>query len=161
MTHRIKAVKPKENYILSVTFQNGVVKEYDMKNILEIFPQYEALTQDDTLYNKVQVDTGGHGISWNDELDLEAEELWEEGNIVSEVQETGFLDTLAVKLIEARNRAGMTQKQLAEITGIYQADISRIERGLANPSVRTLQRLAQGLGMEISVEFIINERKSV
>lgn len=40
-------------------------------------------------------------------------------------------------LIDARSRSGITQKELAERTGINQADISRIERGNANPSLRT------------------------
>lgn len=60
---------------------------------------------------------------------------------------------LAYSLTMARNAAGLTQKQLAEVTGIYQADISRIERGLANPSLSTLQRLAEGLGTELKIEF--------
>jgi transcriptional regulator with XRE-family HTH domain len=57
-------------------------------------------------------------------------------------------------MLEARNERDMTQKQLAEITGIPQADISRLENGNANPSLRTLQRLAEGLGMKLKVEFV-------
>ena len=57
-------------------------------------------------------------------------------------------------MLEARNERDMTQKQLAEITGIPQADISRLENGSANPSLRTLQRLAEGLGMKLKVEFV-------
>ena len=50
-------------------------------------------------------------------------------------------------MIDARRASGMTQKQLADKTGIAQADISKLERGNANPSLRTLQRLAAGMGM--------------
>ena len=57
-------------------------------------------------------------------------------------------------MIDARQASGMTQKQLAEKTGIAQADISRMERGNANPSLRTLQRLAAGMGMQIRIEFV-------
>lgn len=57
-------------------------------------------------------------------------------------------------LIEERARKQLTQKQLAELTGITQADISRLENGTANPSIRTLQRLAAGLGMMVKVEFV-------
>ena len=45
-------------------------------------------------------------------------------------------------MIDARKSSGMTQKQLSEKTGIAQADISILESGSANPSLRTLQRLA-------------------
>ncbi len=69
-------------------------------------------------------------------------------------------DTLAPEfaiiqaMIDARQASGMTQKQLADKTGIAQADISKLERGNANPSLRTLQRLAAGMGMQIKIEFV-------
>lgn len=57
-------------------------------------------------------------------------------------------------IIEGREERDLTQKQLAEATGIAQADISRLENGTANPSLRTLKRLAAGLGMTLKVEFV-------
>ena len=57
-------------------------------------------------------------------------------------------------LIDARKASGLTQKQLAEITGIAQADISKLENGNANPSLRTLQRLASGMGTSLKIEFV-------
>ena len=56
-------------------------------------------------------------------------------------------------MIDARKSSGMTQKQLSEKTGIGPADISKLESGSANPSLRTLQRLAAGMGMRIKIEF--------
>ena len=56
-------------------------------------------------------------------------------------------------MIDARKSSGLTQKQLAEKTGIAQADISKLESGNANPSLRTLQRLAAGMGMRIKIGF--------
>ena len=56
-------------------------------------------------------------------------------------------------MIDARKSAGLTQKQLSEKTGITQADISKLESGNANPSLRTLQRLASGMGMKVKIEF--------
>lgn len=57
-------------------------------------------------------------------------------------------------MIDGREERALTQKQLAEVTGIAQADISRLENGTANPSLRTLKRLADGLGMTLKVEFV-------
>lgn len=57
-------------------------------------------------------------------------------------------------MIDARRTSGLTQKQLSERTGIAQADISKLESGNANPSLKTLQRLAAGMGMRVKVEFL-------
>ena len=56
-------------------------------------------------------------------------------------------------MIDARQYSGLTQTQLSERTGIAQADISKLENGSANPSLRTLQRLAKSMGMKLKVEF--------
>lgn len=56
--------------------------------------------------------------------------------------------------IDARHNSGITQNELARRTGIAQSDISKLENGNANPSIRTLQRLAAGLGMSLHVEFL-------
>ena len=57
-------------------------------------------------------------------------------------------------LIDARHSAGLTQKELSERTGIAQGDISKLESGNANPSLRTLQRLASGMGMTLRLQFL-------
>ena len=56
-------------------------------------------------------------------------------------------------IIDARTTSGLTQKELSERTGIAHGDISKLENGNANPSVRTLQRLAAGMGMKLKIEF--------
>lgn len=56
---------------------------------------------------------------------------------------------IAVQLIELRERRGLTQAELATATGIDQGDISRIERGSANPTEKTLTRLADALGADL------------
>ena len=57
-------------------------------------------------------------------------------------------------MIDARKRTGLTQKELAERTGIAQSDISKFETGGGNPSLRTLQRLAAGMGTVLRIEFL-------
>ena len=56
-------------------------------------------------------------------------------------------------MIDARKTQNLTQKELSEKTGITQADISRIEKGTRNPSLGMLKRLADGLGLQLKVEF--------
>lgn len=57
-------------------------------------------------------------------------------------------------IVDARASQNLTQKGLAERTGINQADISKIENGTRNPSLNLLKRLADGMGMTLKIEFI-------
>ena len=57
-------------------------------------------------------------------------------------------------IVDARTSQNLTQKELAEKTGINQADISKIETGNANPALSTLKRLAEGLDMVLHLEVI-------
>ena len=57
-------------------------------------------------------------------------------------------------MVDARISQNLTQKELAERTGINQADISKLENGTRNPSLKLLKRLAEGMGMTLKLEFI-------
>lgn len=57
-------------------------------------------------------------------------------------------------IIDNRIAQNLTQKELAERTGINQADISKIENGTGNPSLKMLKRLAAGMGMALKIEFV-------
>ncbi len=57
-------------------------------------------------------------------------------------------------IVDARISHNLTQKELAERTGINQADISKLENGTRNPSVNLLKRLAEGMGMTLRIEFV-------
>ena len=56
-------------------------------------------------------------------------------------------------IIGARKSAGLTQKDLAERSGIAQSDISMLERGKSNPSINKLQRLARAMGKTLKIVF--------
>lgn len=71
-------------------------------------------------------------------------------NVRNEIEADGLVQAL----LEARRASGMTQRELSELTGIAQGDISKLEKGNANPSLRTLQRLADGMGMRLKLEFV-------
>ena len=57
-------------------------------------------------------------------------------------------------VISARLACNMTQKELAEKTGIRQSNISRIENGSASPTIDTLARIAAGLGKQLKIDFV-------
>ena len=55
--------------------------------------------------------------------------------------------TTGERIKEARKRAGMTQKELADKLGVQFQNISSLERDERNPKLETLQRIAQVLGV--------------
>ncbi len=57
-------------------------------------------------------------------------------------------------LIAARIEQKMTQKELAEKSGVRQSNISRIEKGACTPTLNTLKELAKGLGKQLRIELI-------
>ncbi len=61
---------------------------------------------------------------------------------------------IMLAIAEGREARALTQTQLAQVTGINQSDISRLENGTGNPSLRTLKRLASGMGMKLEVKFV-------
>ena len=65
---------------------------------------------------------------------------------------------ITMALIKARKEAGLTQRKLAEKTGISQADISRLENGVRNPSIALLNRLAVALDATLKIELIPNKK---
>ncbi len=57
-------------------------------------------------------------------------------------------------LIRARTDAGMSQRELSQATGVPQKTISLIETGDTNPTVRTLDKLAEGMGKTLTISFV-------
>ena len=64
-------------------------------------------------------------------------------------------------MADARISQNLTQKELAERTGINQADISKLENGTRNPSLKLLKRLADGMGMDLKLVFTPKEPQNL
>ena len=62
--------------------------------------------------------------------------------------------TIKRAMIDARKAKGLTQKELSKRSGIAQGDISKLENGNANPSIKTLQRLAAAMGKTLRIDFL-------
>lgn len=155
MFHKAKDLSFLNGTLLEVAFQDGKVKQYDMAALFEKYPQLRAL-EDRSLFLSGRL-MGAYGIMWNDELDVETETIYEDGVTVHEEEPMPTQASSAVA--SARALRGISQKQLSAITGIDQSDISKIERGIANPSVSTLDRIAKALGGQLMISIAIPETK--
>ncbi len=78
MFHKVKSVFPLDDYKLLVQFCVGVTKVYDVKPLFEWKDVFKTLEENNLFYDVV-VDVGGYGVSWNDNVDLSCDELWENG----------------------------------------------------------------------------------
>ena len=79
MFHKVKEVTALADYRLCVQFAEGITKIYDVKPLFSKWAVFKKLEDNIDLYNGVEVDTGGYGIIWNDELDLSCDELYDNG----------------------------------------------------------------------------------
>ena len=77
--HRVKSVKPLENFELLIEFMNNERKKYDMKPLIKEKEQFKPLESVYKLWNQVRVDMCGLGICWNDDIDLSCVDLYEDG----------------------------------------------------------------------------------
>lgn len=76
MFHKIKNVTPLQDFKISIQFAEGITKIYDMKNLIEKNKIFADL-KDINLFNSVEVDIGGYGVIWNDDIDISCDELFE------------------------------------------------------------------------------------
>lgn len=81
MFHRVKEVRPLSDFRLAVLFESGERRNYNVRPLLDKWQAFRALSDVAGLFNQVKVDAGGHGISWNDEIDLSCDELYFNGDI--------------------------------------------------------------------------------
>ena len=79
MLHKIKEVKPLPDLRLFARFENGDVRVYDVAPLQSKWPVFKTLSIVPELFPLARIDAGGHGIVWNDEIDLASEEIWYNG----------------------------------------------------------------------------------
>ncbi|MCL2254167.1 MAG: DUF2442 domain-containing protein [Lachnospiraceae bacterium] len=79
MFHKVKCVQPLSSFKLAVDFVNGEKRVYDVTPLFDKWESFTSLKEIDGLFRQVKVDSGGYGISWNDEIDLACDELYHNG----------------------------------------------------------------------------------
>ncbi len=82
MFHKVKNVSALPDFKLSVQFTEGVTKIYDVAALFEKWPMFDVLKDNPAEFYTVEVDVGGYGVIWGDELDLSCDELWTNGTAI-------------------------------------------------------------------------------
>ena len=147
------AVKFLEDVTLEMTFQDGKVIRYDMSKMFNKYPQLEELRRNRELFINGRLDVGGYAVIWNDDLDFEATGVYEYGELV-DIIETPLNQQIGFLLAKARDEMNVTQVELSKMSHIDQGDISKIERGIGNPTLAKINKLFKALGKSISLTIL-------
>ena len=70
------------DFMLTVQFSEGVTKQYDVSLLFEKHPMFLPLKEQPELFSSVEVDVGGYGIIWNDDIDIACDELYFNGQTI-------------------------------------------------------------------------------
>lgn len=149
----IRAIKLvlKEKAIIDVYYFDRTVKRFDVLSLVDKYPQFKELT-DRNLFLKGRL-MGWSAIVWNDELDVDTEYIYEDGIDVSKEYSDIEHVVLGYKIKLKRLEQELSQEELAEKVGIDQSDLSKIEKGNANPSLKMISRIAKGLNSKVYIDI--------
>lgn len=79
MIPRIKELKPLDDYLLQVIFDDGKEVLYDVKDDIGNIAQFADLKNIYGLFQQVQVDESRTCVFWTDEIDLPSDTIYEYG----------------------------------------------------------------------------------
>ena len=147
----IKSIKLvlKEGTTFDLYFLDGIVKRYDILSLADKFPQLNAL-KDRQLFLKGKL-LGWSGAYWNEDLDIEADTVYEEGIDVSNEYQDIDCVVLGYKIKEKRLELGLSQQELARKAHVDQSDVSKLEKGTANPSLKMIRRITDSLKSKLTI----------
>ena len=141
----------REKTLFDVYFLDGTVKRYDILSLADKFPQLNELN-DRSLFEKGKL-LGWSTVYWNDYLDVDVETVYDEGEDVSNQYDDIDSVVLGFTIKEKRLEKNLSQEELARKIGIDQSDLSKIEKGISNPSIKMINRIAKGLDTKLLISL--------
>ena len=151
MHHFATEVRFLDDVLVECTFQDGSVYQYDMSQMFDKYPQLKELRDNRSLFESGKLCPGGDAVVWNDELDFDASSIYECGVLIEKKKITLNLQ-IGLLLLGLREDLGVTQKELSKLSNINQGDISRIEMGKGNPTIKKLEKLFKALGKSLIID---------
>lgn len=149
-SHPLKYVIPMLGYDLICRFKNGETKVFNMEPVFQKYPEFNKLKEGD--FYKAHVDLGGLCVTFNDELDLSEETLYQNGRKYDVAKENKIVEKRLYEFCkECRKHKKVTQKEVSDLTKIPQSGIARIETGTSDIHVSTLLAYLRSLGLHLAV----------
>ena len=72
-------------------------------------------------------------------------------DLSKDIHETEEIAAVVSAMVQQRNKLGLSQRELAQMCGIPQSSVARIESFKTTPNVETLLRIMQPLGLKLTV----------
>lgn len=106
MFNQARSVGAIDKHILVAQFSDGKVKRYDLNGIVDRYPIFKRLINNQSLFKRVKLSPGGFGIIWNDDIDIDSTEVYENGEDI----ESPFAGMISFK--DATDRWGLNESTL-------------------------------------------------
>lgn len=151
MSHKIYSIEQGKDYCIDVVFYNGEKRRCNFKALLETHYEEDIAKRALKYLSKISIQLSKNGIVLTEGVIVDSDKIW--GNSYS--VGTNMIDDPAIMLadllIDIRECAGISQRELEKRSGIKQTQISKIERGEANPSLKTISRLFASMGRVVYI----------
>jgi len=150
-------VKFLDGTVIEVYFESGEIKQFDVSTLFEEDEELLPLS-DPELFKTGKLITP-YNVSWGVFIDLDLEVVYYRGTLVGNFlpKDDELRKKIGKSFLRVRKERSLTQDALSQKSGIDQSDISKIERGLTNLSIDTLERLATALDCSLYVYLKKNQ----
>ena len=145
MNHIATNIRFLEDVKIELTFIDGKIIQFDMSTLFEKYPQFKKLKEDRKLFESGELWPIGEIIYWNEDIDYDSEAVYQDGIQVGFV-EPPLNQKIAMIILEGREKDNVTQTELSRLSHINQGDLSRIETGKGNPTLKKIQKILDALG---------------
>ena len=145
MLHKIKTVKALRGFLLWIEFRDGTETLYDVSKLFDAIPAFRSFENTPGLFEQAKTDIGGYGVSWNDDLDLDADELYINGEKLKNAHD--FIPGCPCPTCGQMIRRKSEAQKAASIANLSKRK-SKGGRPI-NPDSKRQQRLKQKTEMEI------------
>ena len=140
-----------EGVTIELTFLDGKIIQYDLSKLFSKYPQFVELKNNRKLFESGELWPLGEVIYWNEDIDYDTAAIYEDGEVVG-YQEPSLNQKIALLLVKEREKKNITQTELSRLSHIDQGDISRIERGVGNPTLKKIEKLFNALGVSLDIK---------
>lgn len=145
-------VEARIDYTLLVTFVSGEKRVYDMKPSLPKLKGLRKELNNIDFFMKARAEDGG--VVWNDDVDIAPETLY--------YASVPYIDSndwknLIDNIIKIRNEKQLSQKDLANLLGVAQSAIAKLEKKTTIPQIDTLMKVVNALGYTLELKPLENE----